>query len=176
MYIHAYCIQLFFFVYSWLGPTYTVYMARLSSYCIWMVGLLLLLSIKPNIWQVATRMKWIFSIQTPNNGLYKWKELNYISKKITLLMKREVLVFLTAIGIGTYKTTAPAKLAENYNDLVATLIAYLKPKPQTIAEKLKFHKRNQVEGHNTYKGWCNIHQVWDHLLCSKAIPSVDYIL
>lgn len=59
-------------------------------------------------------------------------------------------VFLTVMGAQTYSLlsslVAPAKPAtRTYDELVATLKDHLKPKPLVIAERFKFHRRNQGE-------------------------------
>ena len=64
---------------------------------------------------------------------------------------KRVAVLLTAVGAPTYSLlcnlVAPDKPATKpYNELVAVLKAHLKPKPLVIAERFKFHRRNQAEG------------------------------
>ena len=82
-------------------------------------------------------------------------------------MKRKNAVFLTAIGTKTYtllrNLIAPAKPSEkNYDDLVDTLKAHLEPKPMTIAERFKFHKRNQLEGETIAQYLAELRRLMQH--------------
>ncbi|XP_059413408.1 uncharacterized protein K02A2.6-like [Carassius carassius] len=65
--------------------------------------------------------------------------------------EKKVSVFLSVMGAPTYgllrSLIAPAKPgAMDYNDIVSTLQAHFTPKPIVIAERFRFHKRNQAEG------------------------------
>lgn len=67
--------------------------------------------------------------------------------------EKKVPVLLTLIGGNTYSLlrglTRPKKPAEvSYGDLVATLRKHLCPKPLVIAERFRFHKREQEDGEN----------------------------
>ena len=62
---------------------------------------------------------------------------------------KKVAVFLSVIGAKTYallrslvSPEQPAK--KSYSDLVATLTTHLSPQPLIIAERFKFHQRNQL--------------------------------
>lgn len=62
-----------------------------------------------------------------------------------------VAVFLSVMGATTYgllrSLLAPAKPAtKTFKDIVDTLNAHFSPKPIIIAERFRFHKRNQEEG------------------------------
>lgn len=64
---------------------------------------------------------------------------------------KKVAVLLTMVGAKAYSLmsnlVAPAKPSTKaYDELVAAMKAHLKPKPLTIAERFKFHNRNQREG------------------------------
>jgi len=79
------------------------------------------------------------------------ERLEQFFKANSIADEKKTAVFLTAIGTKTYtllrNLIAPAKSSQkNYDHLVATLKAHLEPKPLTIAERFKFHKRNQLEG------------------------------
>ena len=63
---------------------------------------------------------------------------------------KKLAVFLTLVGYRTYALLsgliAPDKpSAKSYQDLKGILRQHLKPKPLVIAERFKFHKRNQGE-------------------------------
>ena len=63
---------------------------------------------------------------------------------------KKTAVLLTMVGAKTYSLmsdlVAPAKPAtKSYADLVAVVKGHLKPKPLVIAERFKFHCRNQGE-------------------------------
>ncbi|CAL9699707.1 unnamed protein product [Knipowitschia caucasica] len=64
---------------------------------------------------------------------------------------KKVPVLLSVIGPKTYgllrSLIAPAKPGENsYDDIVKVLKGHFAPKPLVIAERFRFHKRNQEEG------------------------------
>lgn len=68
---------------------------------------------------------------------------NYISD--------EKKVFLSVMGASTYgllhSLMAPVKPGtRTYGEIVNTLQAHFNPRPIVIAERFKFHKRNQAEG------------------------------
>ena len=77
------------------------------------------------------------------------------SNSILLLMQyrrtiKQVATFLTAIGGPTYEllkslVTPAAPKDKDLTQLTSVLRAHLKPKPLTIAERYKFHKRVQQE-------------------------------
>ena len=63
---------------------------------------------------------------------------------------KQVATFLTAIGGPTYEllkslVTPAAPKDKDLTQLTSVLRAHLKPKPLTIAERYKFHKRVQQE-------------------------------
>lgn len=65
--------------------------------------------------------------------------------------EKKVPVLLTLVGGNTYSLlrglTAPRKPSEeSYDDLVRVLQGHLCPKPLVIAERFRFHKREQREG------------------------------
>lgn len=64
---------------------------------------------------------------------------------------KKAAVFLSVIGATTYgllrSLLAPEKpSSKTYKDLVDTLDGHFSPKPIVIAERFRFHKRNQEEG------------------------------
>lgn len=72
----------------------------------------------------------------------------FIANNIEGDRKRAVLV--TMIGAKAYSLLsnlmAPAKPAtKTYDELVTAMTRHLKPKPLVIAERFKFHQRNQAE-------------------------------
>ena len=65
--------------------------------------------------------------------------------------KKKVAILVTVIGGKAYallqNVLAPAKPADkSFDSLVKIMKDHLKPKPLVIAEKFKFHRRNQREG------------------------------
>ena len=73
----------------------------------------------------------------------------FIANKITEA-ERKVAVLLTVIGSKTYSLLrnllAPAKPADKgFDEIVQVLQNHLSPKPLIIAERFKFHRRNQGE-------------------------------
>ena len=65
--------------------------------------------------------------------------------------KKKVATLLTVIGGKAYgllrNLLAPVKPADRpFDHLVQTLRDHLKPKPLLIAERFRFHRRNQHEG------------------------------
>jgi len=65
--------------------------------------------------------------------------------------EKQVAAFLTAIGGPAYELlqnlVSPATPKDkSLTELKSTFRAHLKPKPLTIAERFKFHKRTQREG------------------------------
>ena len=64
---------------------------------------------------------------------------------------KKVAVFLTVIGGRAYtllrNLLAPTKPADkSYSELVKVIKDHLNPKPPVIAERFKFHRRNQRDG------------------------------
>ena len=70
--------------------------------------------------------------------------------------EKKVTVLITIVGTETYgllcNLIAPAKPASiSYDELVSAIKDHLKPKPLVIAERFKFHRRNQGEGEGIAK-------------------------
>ena len=73
----------------------------------------------------------------------------FVANKITEA-KQKVAVLLTVIGSKSYgllrNLVSPAKPAEKkFEDIVEVMKNHLNPKPLIIAERFKFHRRNQGE-------------------------------
>ena len=79
--------------------------------------------------------------------------------------EKKVAVMLSPVGIKTYgllrNLSTPAKLSDVFFKTICGLmkhyrnmIVHLSPKPLLIAERFRFHKRNQLEGEpvSTYLG------------------------
>ena len=65
--------------------------------------------------------------------------------------EKKVAVLHTMVGAKTYSLLrhliAPTKPGtKTYEELVAVIKTHLKPRPLIIAERFKFHRRNQGEG------------------------------
>ena len=63
---------------------------------------------------------------------------------------KKLATFLTVIGPSAYallsNLVAPEKPAsKTYDELVATMKSHVKPKPLVIAERFRFHRRDQAE-------------------------------
>ena len=88
--------------------------------------------------------------------------------------EKKVPVLLTLIGGNTYSLlrglTRPKKPAEvSYGDLVATLRKHLCPKPLVIAERFRFHKREQEDGENILDYVAALRKLSEHCLFDEAI-------
>ena len=75
----------------------------------------------------------------------------YLSANNVTEEKKKVAVMVTVMGAKAYSLlrnlVAPDKPADkNFSELVKTLKDHLHPKPLIIAERFKFHKRDQKEG------------------------------
>ena len=71
------------------------------------------------------------------------------ANKVEDNLKRDA--FLTCLGKETFgllrALVVPAKLSDKtYDELVAALTAHFEPRPLIIAERFRFHKRDQKEG------------------------------
>ncbi|KAL9954326.1 hypothetical protein ACROYT_G041847 [Oculina patagonica] len=67
--------------------------------------------------------------------------------------EKQMAVILSLMGNKTYgllrNLAAPAKPSSlSFKTIVETLEKHLSPKPLLIAERFRFHKRNQLEGEN----------------------------
>ena len=77
-----------------------------------------------------------------------------------------VIVLLTVIGSKDYSLLqnllAPTKLADKgFNEIVQVLHNHLSPKPLIIAERFKFHQRNQEESELVAQYLAELHQLSD---------------
>ena len=75
----------------------------------------------------------------------------YLSANNVTEEKKKVAVMVTVMGAKAYSLlrnlVAPSKPADKkFSELVQTLKDHLNPKPLVIAERFKFHKRDQKEG------------------------------
>ena len=73
---------------------------------------------------------------------------------------------LTMVGLKAYSLmsnlVAPEKPStKTYTELVAVMRGHLKPKPLTIAERFKFHRRNQREGESVPQYMAELRQLAD---------------
>ncbi len=79
---------------------------------------------------------------------------------------KKVAVLLTMVGAKAYSLmsnlVAPAKPStKTYAELVAAMRGHLKPRPLTIAERFKFHRRNQREGESVPQYVAELRQLAD---------------
>ena len=73
---------------------------------------------------------------------------------------KKVAAFLSAYGAKAYKLLCNLVVPDSpkdkrFNDLVKTLLAYLKPKPLVIAERLKFSQENVTQRRECVRAHCN---------------------
>ena len=84
--------------------------------------------------------------------------------------EKQVAVFLTAIGGPTYEllrnlVSLDAPKDKSLEQLKTALHAHLKPKPLTIAERFKFHKRMQREGESVAEYVVALKELTTHCEC-----------
>lgn len=98
---------------------------------------------------------YIGKIEPFDEGIEKWssyqERLEEYFAVNDIANDKKVSALLTLLGGKTYSLlrnlTAPDKPStKNYEDLTALLKNHLSPKPLIIAERFRFHKRNQHEG------------------------------
>ena len=101
-------------------------------------------------------------------------------------------VLLSVVGAKTYSLirnlTSPAKPGDKTFDELRTLIKnHLNPKPIVIAERFKFHQRNQKEGESISQYFAELRKLSencefgefldqalrDRLVCGLAQPSIQ---
>ena len=75
--------------------------------------------------------------------------------------------FLTCVGKETFgllrALVVPAKLADKtYDELVAALTAHFAPKPLIIAERFRFHKRDQKKGEKVRDYAASLQKLAEH--------------
>ncbi len=81
--------------------------------------------------------------------------------------EKKVAAFLSVIGATTYGLLcgllAPAKPGDkSYEDFVKVLKDHFSPKPIVIAERFRFHKRNQEEGESVAQYVAVLKKLWEH--------------
>src|ERR1043165_307083 len=81
--------------------------------------------------------------------------------------EKKVPALLSLIGGKTYSLlrslTAPAKPStKSFDEIVATLQRHLSPKPLVIAERFRFHKRDQREGESINAFIVEIRKLAEH--------------
>lgn len=87
---------------------------------------------------------------------------------------KKVAVLLTVIGGKTYSLlrtlTSPEKPADKtFNEIVAILKGHLSPKPLLIAERFRFHKRDQREDENIKTYVAEIKKLSEHCEFGTAL-------
>ena len=102
---------------------------------------------------MVTRMVSVGKLEPFEGGLQEW--VSYVEHFEQFLVanditeaKKVMAIFLTAVGAKTYEllkdTGAPAKPLElKFEEVVEHLNKHYDPKSLVIAERFKFHKRNQ---------------------------------
>ena len=83
------------------------------------------------------------------NAYVERLEQYFIAKEIK--DNKQVAVMLSLMGNKTYgllrNLAAPAKSSSlSFKTIIETLQKHLSPRPLLIAERFRFHKRNQLEG------------------------------
>ena len=123
--------------------------------------------------QLATRMAVTlghvepFNVQTDDWSLYTERLSQYFVANDITEDKKKVGILLTVIGSKAYELIhsllAPVSPAEKkYDELVAVLMGHLKPKPLVIAERFKFHHRNQRDGENVEQYMAELRRLSEH--------------
>lgn len=90
----------------------------------------------------------------------------FVANEITDDMKK-VAVLLTVMGSKAYELLhsllAPVvPSTKKYDELTAVLLGHLKPKPLVIAERFKFHHRNQRDGENVAQYMAELRRLSEH--------------
>ena len=104
----------------------------------------------------------------------EWLEHYMKANKISNDARKDA--FLACIGKQTYALLraliAPAKPGEKtYKELVAALTEHLAPKPLLIAERYRFHKRDQKEGETVREYVACLQKMTEH--CSFGPSLAD---
>ena len=91
-------------------------------------------------------------------------EQYFVRNEIT--NETKVAVLINIVGTETYglvcNLIAPAKPAsKSYDELVSAIKDHLKPKPLVIAERFKFHRRNQGKGEGIAKYMAELRKLAD---------------
>ena len=99
-------------------------------------------------------------------------ELYLSANRVTGDRKRDV--FLTCIGKNTYgllrALIAPDKPSEtSYDDLAEALTSHLAPKKIVIAERFRFHKREQKEGESVKEYLAALQKLAEHCDFAKGL-------
>lgn len=81
--------------------------------------------------------------------------------------EKKVPALLSLIGPKTYAllrdlTTLDKPSSKMFTDLVTTLDAHLAPKPLVIAERFRFHKRNQKQGESVNRYAAELRKLSEH--------------
>ena len=92
-----------------------------------------------------------FDVQNDDWSLYTERLGQFFVANDIADDKKKVAVLLTVVGTRAYELLhsllAPTLPSEkNYDELVKALQEHLNPKPLVIAERFRFHHRNQQEG------------------------------
>ena len=80
---------------------------------------------------------------------------------------KKVTILLTVLGTKAYSLLrtiiAPSKPAEKtYKQLVDAIKSYVEPKPIVIAERFRFHRRDQKEGETLVQYLAQLRKLTEH--------------
>ena len=128
---------------------------------------------------MATRMS-IGKIDSFDDGIEDWPtyveriEQYFVANEVS--DEKRVASLLSLIGCRTYgllrSLTAPAKPSEkSYNEIVETLTRHLAPKPLVIAERFRFHKRDQHDGEAVSAFVADLRKLSQHCEFGTALDS-----
>lgn len=101
----------------------------------------------------------------------KWpsygERLEYFFKANKVADEQKKNTFLTCIGKDTFgllrALIAPAKLVDKtYDELTTALSTHLSPKPLVIAERFRFHKREQKDGESIKTYAASLQKLAEH--------------
>ena len=108
-----------------------------------------------------------FNVQTDDWSLYTERLSQYFVANDITEDKKKVAVLLTVMGNKAYELLhsllAPVvPSTKKYDELTAVLLGHLKPKPLVIAERFKFHHRNQRDGEKVAQYMAELRRLSEH--------------
>ena len=107
-----------------------------------------------------------FDVQSDDWSLYMERLGQFFVANGIMEDARKVAVLLTMMGGKAYgllhNLLAPVVPSEKYDELVATMKGHLNPKSIVIAERLKFHHRNQREDETVSQYMAELRKLSEH--------------
>ena len=108
-----------------------------------------------------------FNLQTDDWSLYTERLSQYFVANDITDDKKKVAVLLTVMGSKAYELlhsllSPVVPSTKKYDELIAKLEAHLKPKPLVIAERFRFHHRNQRDGETVAQYMAELRRLSEH--------------